>query len=327
MKYIKFIFVIIVLIYSANFCLAQEAKLSSNKIRWTKIYDEKLDFSILFPSNLLIDNEEQKDWFLSPVLASLPELINTTEKPSIIGRQNSVSMDLKIFSLRQVSGAKDYLWRYVSFSSQNIPYQDFKIGNFVGRVCTLDKDNRLGTFIAVAIENKIIIVSAHSKKEDKEIYEKFLQSLKLNDNALFKADSAIAEQVENNISISDLQTSPEILQALNQKTEKRKFKPNQTQDNLKIDKDIEFSRPLIILRQPRKSTYLQPREKFNGIVKVKVEFLSNGEIGDISILSDAPKSLLKKLFAEIQEIKFLPAEVNGEKINLVRLMEYHFNIK
>lgn len=327
MKKLKITFALIILIYSAFFCSAQESNLSAEKSGWTQVYDEKLNFSILFPSNFLVDNEEQKDSFLAPVLASLPDVIHLTEKPNLMGYQNSVSMHLKIYQLRQVSEAKNYLWRYTQFASPDTSFQDFKIESFVGRVFTLDKDETLGTHIVMAKGNKIITVTAYSKKEDKEIYEKFLQSLKVEGNALFKSTSASPEQIENKISIANLQTSSEILEALNGKTEKRDFKEFQKQDNLVIEKGLKFSRPLVILRLPRKFPYLQPGEKFNGVVKVKVEFLSDGKIGNIAILSEAPKPLLRKLFVEIQEIKFLPAEVDGKKINIVKAMEYNFDIK
>jgi len=331
-----YFFLIIILLASATFCLAQEPPQIESKIGWTEIYDEKLKFAIAFPSDFLIDAGEKRDSVISPVFAALPDVINIIEKPELLSHLKSVSMNLKIYDLRrhdlmEISKTKDYFGYFYPYKTDK-PYQDFKVGDMTVRKLSLDDDKKLGTYILLGVKNKIIVISAFAEEEDFEIYERFLTSMKINGKTFLKSDSKKEYVVKNDrVSIDELRTSSEVLNALNQKSEKRDFslqriqiEPNNKEKN---KEDLKFSRPLIILRQPRKYPYLEPGQKFDGIVKVKVSFQKDGKIGDITFLSDAPKLLLRKLFAEIQEIKFLPAEVDRKKINLMKSIEYRFNLR
>lgn len=324
------LFLIIILLAPATVCFAQEASQSASKIGWTEVYDEKVNYSVSFPPNFLVDNEAQKDFLLAPVLFSFPDLFDTIEKPDIISYQKSVSMFLSVYDLR-LTRAKDHLHLFTRSYSDK-PYQDFRLGDFTGRKITFDDDKTLGTYIVAAVKNKIIIISAFAEEEDFEIYERFLMSIKINGKTFLKSDSKTEYAGKNDrLSIDELKTSPEISDALNQKNKKRDFSSNQIQiypENKENDKEkIKVSRPVIILRQPRKSLFSETTKNFRGILKVRVSFQDDGKIGDVIFLSDAPNFLLKSVFAEIQEIKFLPAELEGKKINFTKLMEYHFNVK
>lgn len=323
-------FLIIILLAQIIVCPAQESFQTASKIGWTEVYDEKLNYSISFPSDFLVDNEIQKHFLLAPFLLTAPDLANTIEKPNIISYQKSVSMFLTVYDLR-FARAKDYFHFFIRGYADK-PYQDFRLGDFTGRKITLDDDKKLGTYIIAAVKNKMITISALADEEDFEIYERFLMSIKINGKTFLKSDSKKEYAGKNDrLSITELKTSPEISDALNRKNEKRDFSLNQIQiepENKEKDKEKKkVSRPAVILRRPRDSTYSLAAQNFKGIVKVRVSFQENGKIGDVIFLSDAPVLILKSVFAEIQEIKFLPAELEGKKINSTKLMEYHFDLK
>lgn len=329
MKKLQF-FLIIILLAPATVCLSQDALQLAPKIGWTEVYDEKLNYSVTFPSDFLVDNEPQKVFPFSSLTISSPEMIDTIEKPDIIGHQRSVSMVLKIYDLK-VSRAKDYFYFFIP-NFPDKPFQNFRFDDFEGRTITLDNDKKLGAYIVAAVKNKMIVISAYADGEDFEIYERFLTSIKINGKTFLKSDSKkeYADKIDR-VPISQLATSPEILEALNQKSEKRDFSSKQIQiepENKERNKeDSKVSRPVILLRRPKKSPYLEPGQKFSGLIKAKVNFQNDGRIGDVIFLADAPKLLLKRLFADIQEIKFLPAKLEGKKINFTKLLEYQFNAK
>ena len=296
--------------------------------KWTEVYDDKLGFALTLPSDFLIDNNEQRDYFLAPVLASLPEVKDVFERPVLYGRHASVSMRVSVRSIRQTSQAKDYLWRYVPFSGDGYPFQDFKVGKYTGRKVTLDRDELLGTLVAMAVGAKIVTVTAYAAETDRAIYERFIRSLTLDGQKLFGVDSDEIVYAQTRVALSDLQTSPEITVALAVRRSRIRFSGARPLSDFVSEPkpSSTMTRHLIILRQPRKFPYLPPHQKFNGTIKAKVVFQKDNTIGDIVIYGDAPKQMLKKIFAEIQEIKFLPAQIDGRNIDLKKDLRFDLRI-
>jgi hypothetical protein len=321
-----FAFIILLLIAPSGFA---QSKLNDD-MEWTRIKDDKSEFSILFPSNFLVDNEIEKSYILAPVQASLPEVIDSFEKPRIIGNQNSVRMSLSVFQLRQVSNAKNYLWYFVGRDTTKDKYQDFQVADFVGRKTTFDTDKTLAMSVAIAIKNKVFLINASAKNEDEKIYEKFLTYLTLNGKPLFTNQTSKSPDLKQGIFISTLQTSPEILEVLNQKQEKSEIKVvkgtlSQQDENTG---ERNFSRPLIILRKPDfEFIDVASRNNYSGLVKLKVNFLANGKIGDIVVVSDSEKGITELAIKAAQKIKFLPAEIDGKKVDAIRAVEYGFNVR
>ncbi len=318
-------FIILLFFVSSGFAQSK----SNGDTEWTRIKDDKLEFSILFPSNFLVDNEIEKSYIIAPVLASLPEVVNSFEKPKIIGDQKSVQMSLSVYQLRQVSNAKNYLWYFLGRDAPKNSYQDFQIGDFVGRITTFDTEKRLAMSVAIAIKNKIYLINASAKIEDKKIYEKFVMSLILNGKTLFKSQTSEPPDASPSVFISTLQTSPEILKILNQKQENSDIKIVESTVTSQEEDDVRqsFSRPLIILRRPDFDFIdSASKNKYSGLVKLKVTFLASGTIGDI-VVSDVSDGLTKIAIKAAQKIKFLPAEIDGKKIDVTRILEYAFNVR
>ena len=327
---IKFqhLFVLIILLFIVSSGFAQSK--SNDGTEWTRIKDDKSEFSILFPSNFLVDNEIEKSYILAPVHASLPEVIDSFEKPRITGNRDSVRMSLSVFQLRQVSNAKNHLWYFVGRDTTKDKYQDFQIGDFVGRKTTFDTEKTLAMSVAIAIKNKVFLINASAKNEDEKIYEKFVMSLMLNGKALFKSQTSDSSDTMQSVLISSLQTSPEILEVLNRKQEKSEIKivkGTLSQQNENTD-ERNFSRPLVILRKPDfEFIDVASRNNYSGLVKLKINFLANGKIGDIVVVSDAGKGITELAIKAARKIKFLPAEIDGKKVDAIRAVEYAFNVR
>jgi len=286
-----------------------------------------------FPGEIIVDNERQRDWFVSPVLASMPELINVEIRPSLIGYHKSLRLDLQVRDLSLTTSAKRYLWRYVEFAYPGMPFQDFRVGKAVGRIITISEQDSLGKYIVFAVSNKVVTIVLTAAAEDRDAYERSVRSLKLDGSQLFKSDTDYSEQIQFDLSLQNVESSPEVKAALEKPTIKRQFAPARpVQELSQKQKDTpenktNYSRPLIILRQPRNFPYLQPNEKFKGVVTARIEFRADGTVGEIVLYGQAPNPLLKRLFEEIAEIKFLPAKSGSKEIDLVQTVEYSFDIR
>jgi TonB family protein len=317
----RYCLIVPILLLTTGFAHSQ----GNDEDKWIRIKDDKSEFSILFPPNFLIDNEIEKSYILAPVLASLPEPVDLYEKPKIIANRKSVTMSLSIYQLRNVSAAKNYLWYFVGQDTPKANFQDFQIGDFVGRKITFDAEKGLATSVVIATKNKVYLINASAKKEDEEIYRQFVTSLVLNGNQPFKSQTSEPADTLQSVLTSTLRTSQEILDALNQKHEKSEIRVTKSTAAAQNEGRAEqnFSRPMILLRQPPAAfTDDARRRNTSGYVKLKVTFLASGKIGDIVVVSELPHGLTESSIKAAQKIRFLPAEIDGKKVDVTSTIEY-----
>lgn len=85
--------------------------------------------------------------------------------------------------------------------------------------------------------------------------------------------------------------------------------------------------PLKILSKPR-AEYSDMARQHNvqGAVKLRVTFLSSGEIGDITAVSELPDGLTERAIAAAKRIKFEPAQRAGRPVTVTKVVEYSFSI-
>jgi hypothetical protein len=303
---------LILTVISAGSGLAQ-----SDTLQWTEVYDQKLAFSFMLPSEFLVDNEEQKDYFLSPVHASLPDVKYIYEKPVLYAQHKSLWVEVSVKSIRQTSNAKDHLWLFLGNDSAQA--QDFQAGRFVGRRLVRDDDEYLGTYIVTATGSRVVTISAWAKRADRSIYDAFLRSLTFDGQKLFGDTIGTKNGQVKRVQLGELATSPEIREALQRPNSRLNFdKPDPTADFRPEPKEENLSRPLITLRQSKRPPYVRPEDRYVGTVKAKVRFLADGSLGAIQVFGDAPKLILRNIHSGLREIKFLPAQRDGRNIEIVR---------
>jgi len=63
---------------------------------------------------------------------------------------------------------------------------------------------------------------------------------------------------------------------------------------------------------------------FEGTVKLEVEFLSNGQIGEIKVLQGQPFGLTREAIKAAERIRFTPATENGMPVTTTEIVEYKF---
>ena len=86
------------------------------------------------------------------------------------------------------------------------------------------------------------------------------------------------------------------------------------------------SKPLVILERPTPEL----PDKYgtldvSGTVKLKVEFVSDGTIGEIQTVSDPHYKLTEKAIAAAKRIKFTPEIKNGVPITSEKIIEYEYS--
>jgi TonB family protein len=85
--------------------------------------------------------------------------------------------------------------------------------------------------------------------------------------------------------------------------------------------------PLAIQSKPQaKYTESARRENVEGAVKLRVEFLADGTIGEIEPIAELPNGLTEQALKAAEQIRFRPAAVDGMPVNSTKLIEYTFSI-
>jgi TonB family protein len=84
---------------------------------------------------------------------------------------------------------------------------------------------------------------------------------------------------------------------------------------------------LTITSKPRASYTNDARTNTTvGEVTLSVQFLKDGTIGEIQVLSALPDGLVEQAIAAARRIKFEPKRVNGVAVSVTKTMEYGFDI-
>ena len=85
--------------------------------------------------------------------------------------------------------------------------------------------------------------------------------------------------------------------------------------------------PLKILSKPKPNyTDLARENNVEGIIRLKIVFSANGQIGAVTPISGLPNGLTEKAVESAKEIKFEPAIENGKPKSVTKVIEYSFSI-
>lgn len=81
----------------------------------------------------------------------------------------------------------------------------------------------------------------------------------------------------------------------------------------------------VILSQPSAAYTDEAREnEFEGTVKLSVEFLVSGKIGEIEVIEGQPYGLTEEAIKAARQIRFRPALEDGRYVTTKKLVEYNF---
>ena len=98
-------------------------------------------------------------------------------------------------------------------------------------------------------------------------------------------------------------------------------------DDPKTDEPTPLNSPFRILSKPN-ATYTEAarRDQISGTVRLRIEFLSSGEIGEIVPITELPDGLTEQAIAAAKGIRFQPQRVNGAAKTTTKVVEYSFAI-
>lgn len=292
-------------------CFGQD-KIQTTENKWMRIETTNKDLSVSFPPVFLVD-AEKKDY--------------DGQRQRIIAFQNGVQMELTVYD---VNDPKESL-RGIN-ESDGSKNRGFTAHGFIGKRFSSNDDKEFSESIFLASKKNLYHLFVRTKTIDKQEVSRFIYSIKAGNKPLFISKDAINDATEEIVSIASLKTNPEILEALNRKSEKSNRKISyESEDGLKITNEINDSiRPSIILVEPhpmsyavKPTVYIFRKREGNGAAKIKVKLLANGQVGDITVFSKADRTVIYDFIEGVKEIKFLPAMKDGKPVD----SEWIFNLE
>jgi len=299
------ILVIIFLLFGFTKITAQEPANSSEK--WTRIETDNKEFSMAFPPNSIIDAEDRK----------------FGQKLRVFSFQNGVEMQLQITQSSMVP----YNLKSIQ-PSDNTKTVSFKVGDFtILKAESQSSDRKFFRTFQIIRKDTMYFVTISAKTGMEKEISRFLFSINLQGKPLFVQKEKL-NLPEETVSVSSVKTSPEVVEAFERKLEKKKINVTYEASSTNFDdEEIEsLTRKAIILDRP----YPVYNSNFSASVptveiysaKLKVTFLANGQIGDITVLSLSNKDFTKLCIEAAQKIRFIPAQINGKPADSTQLIEY-----
>lgn len=288
----------------------EEKKANSKDNKWIRIETKNKDFSAVFPSNSLINKEKTK-------------YFNTT----VYGYKDGVTMKFRVYGKR---------FNKSTLKKAQIPNlsntKDYKVGKFLIRqIASIPGTKKTSQTFLIASKKNYYSITAKANSENNLTMIRFLMSLKIEGNPLFKNDKIPPFEAET-FFIKDLKTSSEISKALNRKSSKMDGKIFYNLTLNDVDKVIEQEdgiRPAIIISQPRLNFSRVNMQNLNGYIEIlaKAKILASGQIGDVTFLKAPSKDFAKKCCSkDLGNLKFIPAMKDGKYIDSAVILDYSFHM-
>ena len=227
------------------------------------------------------------------------------------------------------SDGKEAIERYAGTSKAGAGSKFIKVGDFL-IYQSMQEDAAKDYYSAwfwLASSKCSYTIYARTDLKSKPLYTRFVVSTQLFGKPLFVTDDK--STVETVVKpVTSLKTDDLVVVALH--------RPNSDQPKPIAGNGANvpaapspgtYSRGLIVLRKPRGNYTDNARERhIQGTVKLRVTFRADGTIGPIFLDGSLSKDLDVSAFEAARKIKFLPAQIDGKNVEVVRAFEYNFSL-
>jgi len=275
---------------------------------WVRFETAAKDLSISLPADYIVHTETD----------------TYVDRKTIYSFENGVSM---VFSAADVKDAVGNLSR-VKLERERDPIEmNFRIGGFEGKYITYQKPNFQSTiYLARKNTSYRIEVSATSKDADEVI--RLLRSIVVGGQRLATGVSPDVA-MSNVISLKSLKTSPALTEIMEQVAEKYagkiSFEPLAA---FRGCPSILPARPAITLSTVHADMnrgLLDVRK--GGEIRIRLDLLKNGSVGDIIVYSDVDVRVLKSFTDSAKKLKFVPASKDGEPVDSCHMVRFTFGVE
>lgn len=283
--------------------LAQEAGL----VKWTRIETRDHEVSAAFPPGYLVDTIED-----APGLEA-----------HIFGYMDGVRVELRAVKNPR---AKDQL-KYMS-AADGRNETNFTVDKLQGRrIWSRDGAETFHETTYLASDSHFYSFTVRASDPKTPAIARFLYSIQVKGKPLY-IQKEKKEYQEDLVSLEKIQSSPEVAEAYKREYKKSEIKIDYRPMSAfnETDNFENVSRPPVMLKKGRfdykftDSSSLKEGSR-NYSAKLKINFLANGEIGDITAYSDESRGYVDACVDSVRKAKFIPALLGGKNIDFVQTEE------
>ena len=287
---------------------AQQSTASPTGSGWTRITTANDELSISFPEQRLVDAEEKK----------------SGQRYFVYAYEGGTELEMKVFADKMA--ARNL--QLVAFEGNaGVRETKLEVSDIIGKSVVRPNSPFEAAFY-FASKEYYYIVKARSQTGQTEVVQRFIRSLRIRNKPIVRSTGEVVD--DGTISISSLGSSPEILAALTSKSGSASENVEWVTDAKSLGAGTtapEIRPAIIVSRQYPQLEYkhLQgSRQQGTLVVKLKLQFLASGKIGDITIYSEANREFAKDCIELAKKIKFIPAKKDGRPIDSYQIVTYYF---
>ncbi|MGB7068995.1 MAG: energy transducer TonB [Pyrinomonadaceae bacterium] len=277
--------------------------------KWTRIESANKEFSFAVPSNFsyIFDKKgitigDGRKWAELSNLRSIGAYVRGT------------TMFVESYDVSNAKSAVSYFAR--SMSGSEVGKISFE--NFVG-VQIISKKDYYRAFYYFASKKNIYLIAVTAREEANDSIARFLDSVRLNGKVIFtSATEKVTETAQTrsmlNLDETEIRVIPE-----SEEIEKSPISKTETTKS--------GSAKAIVVFKPYASYTERAREaRLQGSVRIKIELLANGSVGDVKVVKGLGHGLTENVIRAAKRIKFIPEMVDGVPVTKRQTFEYAFSI-
>ena len=301
------ILLILFLLFASTQLSAQENNAATAK--WNRLESDDKSFSVAFPPSAVVDAEDRK----------------YSQKLKVVAFQNGVEMELAIIKDPNVRERARTIR-----PNDSTQLSSFTVGEF--SILQLKPGSTAKKFASafwITRKDTLYFLKISAKTGQEAEVSRFLFSIKLQGKPLF-VQKVKVDSPEEIVSFAALKTTPEVTEAFERKIESSKINITYEASPNELN-EVEYdgmTRKVVIVERPfpASSNGYAPTKNDMFSVRLKVNFLASGQIGDITVLSIENKEFSKACIEAARKIRFVPAQINGKNADTVEIVDYTVQI-
>lgn len=286
---------------------AQDANTLSSEVQvWHRLKSNNGEFSIEMPTDYSYFYD--KDGFIAGKDSNSYEM---REMQIVNSYANRTLMSVEVY---RTSNQKNALEATIDYQNRQADGKKLNSPGFVGREYNIKKDDWTRTTKYLASKTHLYIVTAATRDNDNQTFQRFLSSLKIGENAAAEANATLL----GSLKISQPEISFEKPDAK---------KPVDTKTPKDSSAQPEETVKLAIVGSVLPS-YVDEARRANvsGTINLRLTFSPRGNISRIVVLRELPNGLLRQAVFSALRFKFLPQEKNGKPVAATKVVEFRFSI-
>ncbi len=182
-----------------------------------------------------------------------------------------------------------------------------------------DTDDYHHTVITAKTKNRVYVFQTISPNADDALADRFFANLKLTEKPLEKSAAEDSK--------TTLRGDRILPTTINAENGSGSNAGSSVERMAAVPLAQRVTAPLTLLSKPRANyTDLARFYQITGDSALKVTFLTNGEIGSITVVSKLPFELTTNAVEAARKIRFEPAVRNGQPIAVSKIVQYSFSI-